>query len=79
MEEEGEETGDEKRDERERTTECEGRVMFSLGHVAIFPFGKRRTVYRRARDGGDCCNVTSLVAHEALTPRIYSPEWKHAR
>lgn len=39
---------------KERTTECEGRVMFSPGHVAIFPFGKGR-----ARD--DCCNVTSLA------------------
>lgn len=57
-----------------RTTECEGRVMFSLGHVAIFPFGKRWTVYR---DDGDCCNVTSLVLTRYSNVRhIFPGVWK---
>lgn len=34
--------GEKEKQGRKRTTECEGRVMFSPGHVAIFPFGKGR-------------------------------------
>lgn len=64
---------------RERTTECEGRVMFSLGHVAIFPFGKRRTVYKAGEGRRRLLQRHVSRAHEALTPRIYSPEWKHTR
>jgi len=54
--------------ERERMAECEGRVAFSLGHVAIFPFGKGRcTAMQRGRRrvAGDCRNVTLLVARAA--------------
>jgi hypothetical protein len=61
-------------EEENRTKENENgmrrpRVMFSPGHVAIFPFGRGRCIAPRLDEGdggGDCCNVTFPRAHEAL-------------